>query len=465
LVGPDTLNDRLAAIVGVRHVLTDPALRGPFEHDLTGRYGAPASIVVRPAATAEVAAVLAVCHEFRAPVVPQGGNTGLVGGGVPRGGEIVLSLSRLDDLGPIDAVAGQVTAGAGVKLDVLQAHARSADLAFGIDHSARSGASVGGMVATDAGGAQVLRYGTMRAQVVGLEAVLASGRVVRRLAGLLKDTAGYNLPQLLIGSEGTLGVVTAARLRLVPHLPHAVTALIAVPDTAAAVRLMCELRARAESLNAVEVFYAEGMELVCRHRRLTPPFAAGHPVYVLAECAAREDPLEDLAAAISDVPVLDVAVAEDTARRAALWAFRDFHNEAVAAAGVPHKLDVTLPLAHLAEFEGRVRPLVEEAAPGARTVIYGHLGDGNLHVNVLGPDAGDERCDEAVLRLVSTLGGSISAEHGVGVSKRRWLGLTRTREEIETMAALKGALDPRGILNPGVVLPDAPHNAQAGDSF
>jgi len=454
-VESDALNEQLATIVGSGHVLADPALREPFEHDLTGRYGAPASVVVRPASTDEVAAVVRVCAETRTPLVPQGGNTGLVGGGVPRGGEVVLSLTRLDELGPVDTVASQVTAGAGATLEAVQTHARAAGLAFGVDHGARSGASIGGMVSTDAGGAQVLRYGTMRAQVMGMEAVFANGRVMRRLAGLLKDTAGYNLPQLMIGSEGTLGVVTSARLKLVPALPRAVAALVAVRDTAAAVRLMRDLRARAATLQAVEVFYADGMRLVCERRELTPPFREDHPVYVLAECAARDDPLEDLAGAIDDALVLDVAVADDSARREALWAFRDFHNEAIAAAGVPHKLDVTVPLGALSEFESRVRVLVRELAPRARTIIYGHLGDGNLHVNVLGLDPADERCDEAILRLVAELDGSISAEHGVGVLKRRWLGLTRTAEEIDMMRTLKRTLDPHGILNPGAVLPDA----------
>lgn len=449
----DSLLERLGAAVGAGHVLTDPALLEAYERDITRRYGAHAGAVVRPGTVDEVAAVVRLCHESRTPVVPQGGNTGLVGGGVPRGGELVLSLGRLSALGEVDVVAGQVTAGAGVTLEALQRHARAGGLAFGVDHGARSGASIGGMIATDAGGAQVLRHGTMRAQVTGLEAVLADGRIVRRLAGLLKDTAGYNLPQLLIGSEGTLGVITAARLRLVPALPHAVTALVAVPGTEAAVQLMCDLRARASSLQAVEVFYGEGMRLVCEHRQISPPFADDHDVYVLAECAAQEDPLEDLAGAIEDALVLDVAVAEDSARRAALWNYRDLQNEAVAAAGVPHKLDVTVPLAALASFEHRVRDVIEQAAPGARTILWGHLGDGNFHVNVLGPEPDDYRCDEAVLRLVAEVGGSISAEHGVGVAKRRWLGLTRSEAEIETMRELKRTLDPHGILNPGAVLP------------
>jgi FAD/FMN-containing dehydrogenase len=198
----------------------------------------------------------------------------------------------------------------------------------------------------------------------------------------------------------------------------------------------------------MEIFYADELELTAA------PFADRHPVYVVAECAAAADPVQELADALEDAPVLDVAVADDTARRRALWMYREAHNEAIAAAGIPHKLDVTVQLADITAFESRVRAAVAEAAPGARTIIYGHLGDGNLHVNVLGPEPQDERVDEAVLELVGEFGGSISAEHGVGVAKRRWLHLTRSPDEIDVMAAVKHALDPHGILNPGVLLPE-----------
>jgi FAD/FMN-containing dehydrogenase len=451
---PTTLERRLAAIVGPAHVLGDPELCASYGQDCTGRFGGPATLVVRPGSTSEVAQVLAACEAVRMPVVPQGGNTGLVGAGVPRGGEVVLSLTRLDALGPVDPVAAQVTAGAGVTLERLQQHAAAAGLAFGVDHGARSGATVGGMVATNAGGAQVLRHGTMRAQVMGVEAVLADGRVIRRLAGLLKDTAGYDLGQLLVGSEGTLAVLTAARLRLVPAPAHVVTALLGLGSTGDAVAVMQVLRDRVPSLNAVEIFYADGLDLVCAHRRLAAPLADRHPVYVVAECAAAADPVQELADALEGTPVLDVAVADDTARRRALWTYREAHNEAIAAAGIPHKLDVTVQLGDIAAFERRVRVAVAAVAPAARTIIYGHLGDGNLHVNVLGPEPHDETVDEAVLELVAEFGGSISAEHGVGVAKRRWLHLTRSPVEIDMMAAVKHAFDPRGILNPGVLLPD-----------
>jgi FAD/FMN-containing dehydrogenase len=451
---PETLEHGLAAIVGRAHVLVDPEVCASYGRDVTGRFGGQAALVVRPGSTSEVAEVLAACHDAEVPVVPQGGNTGLVGAGVPRGGEVVLSLSRLTALDPVDPVSAQVTAGAGVTLERLQQHAAAAGLSFGVDHGARSGATVGGMVATNAGGAQVLRHGTMRAQVMGIEAVLADGRVIRRLAGLLKDNAGYDLTHLLVGSEGTLAVITAARLRLVQRPAHVVTALLGLGSTGDAVDVMWALRDRVPSLNAVEIFYADGLDLVCGHRGLAAPFAARHPVYVVAECAASADPLQELADALEQTRVLDVAVADDTARRRALWTYREAHNEAIAATGIPHKLDVTVRLGDIVAFEQRVRAVVDEAAPGARTILYGHLGDGNLHVNVIGPEPDDERVDEAVLELVGEFGGSISAEHGVGVAKRRWLHLTRSPEEIAVMVAVKDAFDPHGILNPGVLLPD-----------
>src|SRR4051794_560301 len=324
-----TLERRLAEIVGRAHVLDDPELCASYGQDITGRFGAPPGLVVRPGDTRELAEVLAACNDAGVPVVPQGGNTGLVGAGVPRGGEVVLSVARLDALGPVDPVTAQVTAGAGVTLERLQQCAAAAGFAFGVDHGARSGATVGGMVATNAGGAQVLRHGTMRAQVMGLEAVLADGRVLRRLAGLLKDTAGYDLPQLLIGCEGTLAVVTAARLRLVPAPAHVVTTLLGVGSTDDAIDVMRALRDRVASLNAVEFFYADGLDLVCAHRRLPHPFADRHPVYLVAECAASTDPVEELAEVLEGLPVLDVAVADDTARRRALWTYREAHNEAI----------------------------------------------------------------------------------------------------------------------------------------
>jgi FAD/FMN-containing dehydrogenase len=444
----DALRESLAAVVGDAHVLADRELVAGYERDWTGRFGGEARLVVRPASTDEVAAVVRACADAGAAIVPQGGNTGLVGGGVPRGGEVVVSLARLDALEAVDPLAAQVTAGAGATLEALQAHARSAGFAFAVDYGARSAATVGGMVATNAGGMHVVRYGTMRAQVVGLEAVLADGSVVSRLTGLIKDNAGYDLPSLLVGSEGTLGIVTRARLRLVPRLPERATALFAVDGAAAALELFAELRRRVGSLEAIELLFREGVELVEAEGFGSDPFDAPHPAYVLVECAARTDPTGELAEAVEALEVRDVAVATDSNQRAALWALREGLPEAINQRGVPHKLDVSVPLSTLPAFADAVRERVTEG----EVVIFGHVGDGNLHVNVLGLDPDDETVDETVLALVAEHGGSVSAEHGIGIAKARWLSLTRSPEEIEAMRAIKRALDPDGLLNPGVLL-------------
>lgn len=448
------LLDALTHAVGERHVLTEDDVRRSYETDWTGRFSGEARAVVRPADADEVAAVLRVCAEGGTCVVPQGGNTGLVGGGVPAGGEIVLSLVRLDAIEKPDTVPRQVSVGAGVPLAALQDRLRGSGLAFAVDHAARDTATLGGMAATNAGGARAVRYGVMRHHVVGLEAVLGDGRRVDRMEGLVKDNAGYDLPGLLVGSEGTLGVITRLRLSLVRELTSRATALFALEDTAAALELLEGLRRALDSLEAAEIIYPDGLELVARHAGATSPFEDEHGAYLLVECAADEDPLEELAtAAEGSTAASDVAVAQDAEQRRRLWALREGHTEAINAAGTPHKLDVSLPLPRLAEFEGRVRDRVAEASPGARTILFGHIGDGNLHVNVLGPPPEDDGPDEAVLALVAECGGSVSAEHGIGQAKRRWLSLTRSDDEIAAMVAIKRGLDPEGILNPAVLLP------------
>ena len=448
----DSLIAGLQGAVGADHVLTDPSVREGYEHDWTGRFGGEAACVVRPADTDQVAAVLSACREHGAAVVPQGGNTGLVGGGVPRGGEVLLSLARLDQLGPVDPATAQITAGAGVTMAALQEAASAAGFDAGIDFAARDSATVGGLVACDAGGPRALAHGTARAHVAGLEAVLADGTVVERMHGLLKDNAGYALPALLIGSEGTLGVITAVRWRLAPQRRSRVAALIPLPSLDAAEGTLAVLRRELPSLEAADFFTDEGLSLVLEHLDREPPVATRAPAYVVLECAARSDPTEELAAALEAAGIDDAVVADDTASRRALWQFREAHTEAIAAQGVPHKMDVGVPLARLAEFLERVPDLVEARAPGSRTFLFGHLGDGNVHVNVLGPGPADEAVDVAVLELAASLGGTISAEHGVGVAKAAHLGLVRDAGQIEAMRALKRALDPGGLLNPGAVL-------------
>jgi FAD/FMN-containing dehydrogenase len=447
------LFDVLAGVVGHRHVLVDRDLRAPYETDWTRRFAGEARCVVRPGSTAEVAAVVRACAAAGAAITVQGGNTGLVGGGVPAGGEVLLSTGRLTGLDPVDLLEAQVTAEAGVSLERLQQHARAHALDVGVDLAARSAATVGGLVATNAGGVRVVRYGSMREQLTGIEAVLADGSVVSRLTGLAKDNTGYDLTQLLAGSEGTLGVVTRVRLRLIPLLPARAVALVAVDGVPGALDLLAAARAGLPSLSAAELFLAEGLELVRAHGRLAAPFPETHPAYVVLECAARADPTDELLEVLGGCEaVREATVASDATGVARLWAYRETHTEAISAAGVPVKLDVSVPLRELAGLVGELPGVVAAAAPGARTVVFGHLAEGNLHVNVLDAGANAEAVTGAVLRLVAHRRGSISSEHGVGRSKAGWLSLSRSDAEVAAMRRIKAALDPAGLLNPGVLL-------------
>jgi FAD/FMN-containing dehydrogenase len=453
-----TLEAALRSVVGPEHVLLDPDLRASYETDWTGRFSGDSRAVVRPGTTLEAARVLRECSGARVPVVVQGGNTGLVGGGVPpaeHGGNppVVLVTTRLAELEDVTVAARQVTAGAGVTLGALTAHARAAGLDFGVDLAARDSATVGGMVATNAGGIRVLRYGSMREQVAGVEAVLADGRIVSRLDGLAKDSTGYDIGHLLAGSEGTLAVMTRLRLRLVPAERQRAVAYVAVAGTADAIDLLAALQARLPSLCAAELSFAAGVALVARHLGVRPPLEGAGDAYVLVEAAGQADPLDDLLAVLQTCPqVLDATVATSASDRAQLWALREGHTETINALGVPVKLDVSVPMARLAELVDRLPETVANASPAALLVVFGHLAEANLHVNVLAADD-QEKVTVEVLSLVASLGGSISSEHGVGRAKARWLGLSRSETEIDLMRSVKAALDPLGLLNPGVLLP------------
>lgn len=443
----------LSEVVGEANVLADPELKAGYERDWTGRFEGRARLVVRPANTAEVAEVVRRCAEIGVAVVPQGGNTGLVGGSVPRGGEVVLSLRRMALLEPVDERAGQVTAEAGATIEAVQHAARAVGLEYPVDLASRGSATVGGTIATNAGGMYVGRYGATRAQVVGIEAVLADGSIISRMAGLLKDNTGYDLAGLLCGSEGTLGVVTRARLRLVPALPRRAVAVVGLGSIDEAAELGAVLRKELDSVLALEAFFPEGAELVHRHLGVPLPFDRHPGCYLLVECGAREDPAPELAEALErSVPPEWAVLGTTAAERARLWRLREGHPEAIAAEGIPQKLDVTVPISRLGAFEREVRHRLAQL-PRARPVLFGHIGDGNMHVNVLGVDPNDERVPEAVFALAAELEGSISAEHGVGVAKVPWLHLTRSGADIAAMRAIKRALDPGGILNPGVLFP------------
>jgi FAD/FMN-containing dehydrogenase len=449
----NSLAEDLAAAIGREHVLADPDLMAGYTTDWTRRYRGDAVCVARPETTAQVADVVRVCARHRVPIVPQGGNTGLVGGSVPARGGVLLSTRRLRWLDPVDTLAAQISAGAGVTIADLQAHARAAGLEYGISLASRDSATVGGTIATNAGGLHTIRYGGTRAQLLGVEAVLADGSVVSRLGGVRADNTGYDLAQLLAGSEGTLGVVTAARLWLWPAEPHAVTVLAGVNGIEAALALLAEIRARAPGVRAAEYFEAAGLTLVREHTGLPAPLPRAYPAYLLAEVAGPIDQAERLAG----LPLLgDAAVAMDLPGSAALWAYRERHTEAISAAGIPHKLDIAVPLTKLAALHGALGGVIRAAAgapSGAAplVIVFGHIGVGNLHVNVLGPDPADQAVDEAVLGLAAAYGGSISAEHGIGRAKVRILRLNRAAEEIAAMRAIKAGLDPAGLLNPGVL--------------
>jgi FAD/FMN-containing dehydrogenase len=446
----DALAASLVAIVGRDRVLTDPAVTASFGHDLTGRFDGRPLLVVDPDDTHAVAGVVAACASAGVAIVPQGGHTGMVGGGTPRDGEVVLCLRRLQTIEDIDWTTNQVTVGAGVTLATLQERVRAVDLDFLVDHGARSAATIGGMAATNAGGPQAACHGMMRSHVAGLEAVLADGRVISRLQGLLKDNTGYDLTDLFVGSEGTLGVITRVRLRLAPLLRKRVTVLAAVESLDDALDVLRLLRGTAPSLQAIDFFELAGLRRVCEHLQVADPFDRDYATYLVIECAGSSDPTAELERLVD--AVADAVAADDPDGRERLWRYRDAHNETVNALGVPHKLDVSVPIAALPRFPDDLRRVVGAIDQGAEVILFGHLGDGNVHVNVLGPAPDDPRVDQAVLELVADMGGSISAEHGIGLAKAEWLSLTRSQEEIEAMRQIKAALDPLGVLNPGRLL-------------
>lgn len=450
----DRLVRDLSAAVGAGHVLTEPDLMASYTTDWTRRYRGTATCVVRPGSAAEAADVLRVCARHQVPVVPQGGNTGLVGGSVPSGDGVVLSTRRLRRLDPVDTLAAQVTAGAGVPIAELRAHAAAAGLEYGVDLASRDSATVGGTIATNAGGIHTIRYGGTRAQLLGVEAVLADGRVISRLGGVPADNTGYDLAQLVAGSEGTLAVVTAARLRLWPPEPHAVTLLAGLAGIEEAIAALAEIRSRVPGVRVAEYFEAAGLDLVRAHTGLPAPLPRAYPSYLLVVAGGPPDHAERLAG----IGLLDdAAVAVDQAGSAALRAYRERHTESISAAGIPHKLDIAVPVTQLPAFRAALGDAVRAAAPAAssgpepRAIVFGHIGAGNLHVNVLGPGPDDDSADEAVLKLAAAHGGTISAEHGIGRAKVPWLGLDRSPAEIAAMRAVKTALDPSGLLNPGVL--------------
>ncbi|HET8931395.1 MAG TPA: FAD-binding oxidoreductase [Acidimicrobiales bacterium] len=443
----------LRDISGPTGVVDDPELTTRYRWDWTGRFGTDAPVTVaRPGTADEVAAIVEVCAERQVAIVPQGGNTSLVGGSVPVAGELVLSTERLSGIGSVDATTGSLTAGAGTPLAVVQQAAARAGWRYGVDIASRDSATIGGTVATNAGGLHVLRYGTTRAQVTGVAFVDGTAARHGMSRATLRDNTGYDLPSLLCGSEGTLGVITAVRVRLVPEFTFRTAALLRFANPRDAAVAVEALRGVLPSVESAEFFFAPGLELVCATFSYPPPFVETVGGYVLVEVADTDDRTAALGAAVESLSgVSDVAVADDPAGLARLWRYRERHTEAIATVGVPHKLDVAVPPGSLAEFVARVTNVVGAVDPDARVWLFGHGGEASVHVNVTGPADDDDAVDDAVLALVVDMGGSISAEHGIGTAKRAWIDRIQDEPERRLRARLRDAFDPHRILNPGVL--------------
>ncbi|SFA85642.1 FAD/FMN-containing dehydrogenase [Nocardioides alpinus] len=465
------LLDHLRTAVGDAHVLTDGADVAAYVVDWTGVHAGQALAVVRPGSTSEVAAVVTACRAAGASVVPQGGNTGLVGGGVPdaTGTQVVLSLGRMRTVREVDPVAGTITVDAGVVLADVQDAAAQAGRLFPMSLGSEGSCTIGGNLATNAGGTAVLRYGMTRELVLGLEVVLPDGRIWDGLRGLRKDNTGYDLTQLFVGSEGTLGIITGAVLRLFPATPRHATAWVAVADVAAAVALLGLAQQHAGAhLSTFEIANRQALELVLAHLPgASDPLAEPSDWYVLVELAGAQtdDGLDDaleaiLTAAVEADLAADAAIAGSPAQRTALWALREGISEAQKVEGATLKHDVTLPINRLADWVAEIGPKMAATLEGVRPVTYGHVGDGNLHYNLSAPVGGDDDLRTAAADLSTAIydsvaagNGSISAEHGLGRTKAAAGASYKSAVEVDLMRAVKRALDPDGLMNPGVLLP------------
>jgi FAD/FMN-containing dehydrogenase len=461
---------KLAGIVGPKHVVTDPDILAPQLREWRDLYTGRALCMVRPSSTAEVSAIMRVAHDTGTPVVPQGGNTGGVGGQIPdqSGRAILLSLTRMDKIRAIEPFSDIMTAEAGVVLQNAQAAASAADRLFSLSLASEGSCTIGGNLASNAGGTGVLAYGNMRDLVLGLEVVLPDGRIWNALSALRKDNAGYEMKHLFIGSEGTLGVITAATLKLFPKPRGMVTALVAVPSPAHALRLLP--RAKAESgglLTTFELIPRLGVEMVLKATAgVRDPLADASPWYVLVEATAqRPEGLEDsvtemLGAAIEAGEATDAAIAASLDQRMNLWKLREDLPFAQNVEGASIKHDVSVPIAAVPDFMDEALAMLARKFPDCRPCPFGHLGDGNIHFNVTQPKDGDRAAFLALYRpmnaeifdIVHRHGGSIAAEHGVGQHKREQLPTYKSPVALDLMRTMKRALDPKGIMNPGKVL-------------
>jgi D-lactate dehydrogenase (cytochrome) len=461
------LIDKFRSIVGDKYAVTDQADIMPYVTEERDLFKGRSPLVLRPGSTAEVAAICKLASAHQIALVPQGGNTGLVGGQTPHNGEVVVSLRRMDRIREVDPASNTMTCEAGVVLAVAQQKAAEVDRLFPLSLGAEGSCTIGGNLSTNAGGTTALAYGVAREMALGLEVVLADGRILNALSKLKKDNTGYDLRNLFIGAEGTLGIITAATLKLFPK-PRAIeTAFIGLASPAQALRLLSlSQNEAAGTLTSFELLSDVAVDFAIRHGiEIRNPLASKYPWYVLMELSSpREDARATLeailATALEDGIVDDAVIAANLSQRQAFWKLRDEMSAAQKPEGGSIKHDISVPTAAVPDFITDANAAVVKLIPGARPVPFGHLGDGNIHYNVsqpVGADTADflgrwHEVNAVVFEIVLRMGGSISAEHGIGVLKRDELPDVKDKVAIELMRQIKAMLDPRGIMNPGKVL-------------
>jgi FAD/FMN-containing dehydrogenase len=462
---PADVLSRLKAVLGEGGWSQDPERLAPKLLEWRDRWTGTTPFLALPGSPEDVAAVVGICFEAGVPITPQGGNTGLVGGQIPQG-EILLSTERLRAIRDVDAFDDVIVAEAGVTLAAVHEAAKEKGRHFPLSLASEGTATIGGLVSTNAGGTAVLRYGPMRDLVLGLEAVLPNGEIWRGLKRLRKDNTGYDLKQLLIGGEGTLGVVTAASLKLFPILVSRATAVAAVDDPHAAIRLLARAKdAAGGAVEAFELMGRRGIDFALKNiAGQRDPLSEVHPWYVLIEFAsgepgAAENALERLlAASLEDGLIRDAAIAQTEAQAKAFWSIRENQSPAQKPEGATWKHDVSVPVSQVAAFIDQATAAMEAFAPGSRVTAFGHVGDGNIHYDVIRPDGGDDKAHSAkrdagsriVHDIVASMGGSISAEHGLGSMKTEEARRYKSPVEVAALSAIRQSLDPKRIMNPRV---------------
>ena len=446
----------LKSLLGSGRISEDEDIIKTYSDDWTGRYRGFARAVISPQSTDEVVEILKWCSTNQVGVVPQGGNTGMVGGSTPLNGELIISLRKMKNVNFSDTNDNQIVAEAGATLLEIQNLALERSMIYGVDFAARDSATIGGTIATNAGGLNVLRYGTTRRQIISVEAVTGTGEIIGNLNGLDKDNTGYHLPSLLCGSEGTLAIVTRAKLRLRPKPKENVSILFGLDTIQDAVNLTEACVSTSTEIIACELFFQKGVDLVREAYDLQPLWNNKNSIYLLCEFAGDLGVLDRLNENVLGEMLRthdSILVATSDRERQRLWQYRELHTLAISNKGIPLKLDVTIPLGNLTHFLDSIATICGNINPLSIPYVFGHSADGNMHLNILQSEPNVAEMEEEILKFVVSLDGSISAEHGIGRAKAPYLHLQRNEEEIRLFREMKKSFDPKGILNPDVIFP------------